>query len=169
MNELDAAGGRGASRARAAPTRSSQRSEEFLTGARHAPEADRVLATVLFTDIVSSSTHAAGIGDQRWRDLLGSYEALGRRELARFRGREVKNLSDGALLGIEAPQFQTLLPAVEKDPPPLLDLMHGHLDLAGDLVNRFTPHDPQHHFRLALRAPPLGQLLASTLRRHARL
>ena len=77
--------------------------EEFLTGARHAPEADRVLATVLFTDIVGSTAHAAGMGDQRWRDLLGSYQALVRGELARSRGREVKTLGDGFLATFDGP------------------------------------------------------------------
>src|SRR5207244_13092180 len=71
--------------------------EEFLTGARHAPEADRVLATVLFTDIVGSTAHAAGMGDQRWRDLLGSYQALVRGGLARARGRGGKPLGAGCL------------------------------------------------------------------------
>jgi class 3 adenylate cyclase len=63
--------------------------EEFLTGVRQGPEVDRVLATVLFTDIVGSTERAAEIGDQGWRHLLESYYNVVRRELARFRGREV--------------------------------------------------------------------------------
>src|SRR3990167_9118935 len=63
--------------------------EEFLTGERHAPDLDRVLATVLFTDIAGSTERAASVGDRRWRDLLGSYQALVRAELRRFRGREI--------------------------------------------------------------------------------
>ena len=63
--------------------------EEFLTGVRHGPEPDRVLATVLFTDIVGSTEKAAALGDRRWRDLLEGHHTLVRRELARFRGREI--------------------------------------------------------------------------------
>jgi pimeloyl-ACP methyl ester carboxylesterase len=77
--------------------------EEFLTGTRSAPEPDRVLATVLFTDIVRSTERAAELGDARWRELLGAYEAAVRRELPRFRGREVKMLGDGCLATFDGP------------------------------------------------------------------
>ena len=63
--------------------------EEFLTGVRPAAEPDRVLATVLFTDIVGSTTRAVELGDRRWRDLLSNHNAIVRRELERYRGREV--------------------------------------------------------------------------------
>ncbi|HET6642300.1 MAG TPA: alpha/beta fold hydrolase, partial [Gaiellaceae bacterium] len=63
--------------------------EEFLTGARPHPALDRVLATVLFTDIVGSTQLAAELGDHRWQGLLEQHNALVRRELERFRGREV--------------------------------------------------------------------------------
>jgi pimeloyl-ACP methyl ester carboxylesterase len=59
--------------------------EEFLTGSRHVPEADRVLATVLFTDIVASTQRAAEFGDRRWRDLLDAHDDVVRRQLDRFR------------------------------------------------------------------------------------
>ncbi len=58
---------------------------------------DRVLATVLFTDIVSSTEKAAALGDRRWRDLLDNHHATIRRNLARFRGHEVKTTGDGIL------------------------------------------------------------------------
>ncbi len=77
--------------------------QEFLTGVRPAPEPDRVLATVLFTDIVGSTQHAAELGDRRWRDLLDSYYALARRELDRFRGREIKTTGDGFLATFDGP------------------------------------------------------------------
>ena len=77
--------------------------QEFLTGMRPAPEADRVLATVLFTDIVGSTERAAQLGDRRWRDLLEHYYALARKELARFRGREVKTTGDGFLATFDGP------------------------------------------------------------------
>jgi len=77
--------------------------QEFLTGARAAPEHDRVLATVLFTDIVGSTERAAELGDRRWRELLASHEAIVRRELARHRGSEVKTTGDGFLATFDGP------------------------------------------------------------------
>ncbi len=77
--------------------------QEFLTGVRPAPEPDRVLATVLFTDIVGSTQRAAEVGDYRWRELLHSYYAMARRELDRFRGREVKTTGDGFFATFDGP------------------------------------------------------------------
>ena len=77
--------------------------EEFLTGARSVPEPDRVLATVMFTDIVGSTERAAEFGDARWRELLAAHQAAVRRELERFRGREVKTLGDGSLATFDGP------------------------------------------------------------------
>jgi pimeloyl-ACP methyl ester carboxylesterase len=77
--------------------------EEFLTGTRPMPEPDRVLATVLFTDIVGSTERAVELGDRRWRDLLGAHDAAVRRELDRFRGREVDTAGDGFLATFDGP------------------------------------------------------------------
>jgi class 3 adenylate cyclase len=77
--------------------------EEFLTGARTVPEPERILATVMFTDIVSSTQRAQEVGDERWRVLLAEHQAVARRELARFRGREVKMLGDGCLSTFDGP------------------------------------------------------------------
>jgi pimeloyl-ACP methyl ester carboxylesterase len=77
--------------------------EEFLTGARSLPDPDRVLATVMFTDIVGSTERAAELGDARWRELLAEHQAAVRRELTRFRGREVKTLGDGCLATFDGP------------------------------------------------------------------
>jgi len=77
--------------------------EEFLTGARHARDSERILATVLFADIVDSTRRAAELGDRRWRDLLGSIEAAVVRELSRFRGRAVKTMGDGFLATFDGP------------------------------------------------------------------
>jgi pimeloyl-ACP methyl ester carboxylesterase len=77
--------------------------EEFLTGARSAPDADRVLATVMFTDIVGSTERAAELGDARWRDVLAIYQAAVERQLTRFRGRQVKTLGDGCLATFDGP------------------------------------------------------------------
>jgi class 3 adenylate cyclase len=72
--------------------------EEFVTGVRPTPEPDRVLATVLFADIVGSTERAAELGDHAWRDLLESHHAAVRRELARFRGREIDSAGDAHTL-----------------------------------------------------------------------
>jgi class 3 adenylate cyclase len=77
--------------------------EEFLTGARSVPEPDRVLATVMFTDIVGSTERAARAGDARWREQLAAHQEAVRRELSRFRGREVKMLGDGCLATFDGP------------------------------------------------------------------
>ena len=77
--------------------------EEFLTGTRPVPELDRVLATVLFTDIVGSTERAVELGDRRWRDVLATHDAAVRRELERFRGREVDTAGDGFLAAFDGP------------------------------------------------------------------
>jgi pimeloyl-ACP methyl ester carboxylesterase len=77
--------------------------EDFLTGARRGPEPDRVLATVMFTDIVGATERAAGLGDRRWRELLESHHAVVRKELARFRGREIDTAGDGFLAAFDGP------------------------------------------------------------------
>ena len=77
--------------------------EEFLTGSISAAEGHRVLATVLFTDIVGSTARAEQLGDQRWRNLLEAHHTAVRRELARFRGNEVRSLGDGFLATFDGP------------------------------------------------------------------
>jgi pimeloyl-ACP methyl ester carboxylesterase len=77
--------------------------EEFLTGVRPAPEADRFLATVLFTDIVNGTAKAAELGDRRWSELVESHHATVRRELARFRGVEVDTAGDGFFATFDGP------------------------------------------------------------------
>jgi class 3 adenylate cyclase len=77
--------------------------EEFLTGERHRTEPDRMLATVLFTDICNSTEHAARMGDRGWRYMLERHDALFRRSLERHRGREVKHTGDGFLATFDGP------------------------------------------------------------------
>jgi class 3 adenylate cyclase len=77
--------------------------EEFLTGRVTAPTTDRVLATVLFTDIVRSTEVAAEQGDERWRDTLAAHEALVRRQLDRFNGKLIKTTGDGVLATFDGP------------------------------------------------------------------
>jgi class 3 adenylate cyclase len=77
--------------------------EEFVTGERRRSETDRVLATVVFTDIVNSTEHATTLGDRRWRETLDTYDATVARELERFRGRLVKTTGDGTLATFDGP------------------------------------------------------------------
>jgi pimeloyl-ACP methyl ester carboxylesterase len=77
--------------------------EEFLTGARHAADIDRVLATVMFTDIVDSTRRAAELGDVRWRSLLDSHNDLVREVIGLYHGREVKTTGDGFLVTFDGP------------------------------------------------------------------
>jgi class 3 adenylate cyclase len=77
--------------------------EEFVTGRRPALEIDRVLATVMFTDIVGSTETASRLGDGQWRELLAEHNALVRSRLARWRGTEVKTIGDGFLATFDGP------------------------------------------------------------------
>jgi class 3 adenylate cyclase len=77
--------------------------QEFLTGVRPPPERDRVLATVLFTDIVGSTEHASAIGDRAWKELLDRHHAVVREELNRYRGREIDTAGDGFLATFDGP------------------------------------------------------------------
>lgn len=77
--------------------------EEFLTGARSAPTGDRVLATVMFTDIVDSTRTAHAMGDDKWRDVLKGHDEEIRRNLDRYRGTEIKALGDGFLATFDGP------------------------------------------------------------------
>ncbi len=77
--------------------------QEFVTGARPEPEANRVLATVMFTDIVDSTVRAVALGDKRWKQLLAQHDQIVRSELARGSGREIKTTGDGFLATFDGP------------------------------------------------------------------
>jgi pimeloyl-ACP methyl ester carboxylesterase len=77
--------------------------QEFLTGSRSEQDVDRVLATVMFTDIVDSTRRAAELGDRQWRALLDRHDETVRQQLKRFRGSEVKNLGDGFMATFDGP------------------------------------------------------------------
>jgi class 3 adenylate cyclase len=77
--------------------------EEFLTGVRQTAPATRVLATVLFTDIVASTERASELGDRRWRDLLEVHDDIGRRLVEQWGGRVVKSTGDGLLATFDGP------------------------------------------------------------------
>ncbi|HEV8151285.1 MAG TPA: adenylate/guanylate cyclase domain-containing protein [Solirubrobacteraceae bacterium] len=89
--------------------------EEFLTGQRAARQPDRMLATVLFTDIVDSTARAAALGDQTWRQLIGRHDDLMRREIERHRGRPVKTLGDGFLATFDGPARAIWCAAAARD------------------------------------------------------
>ena len=120
--------------------------EEFLTGVRPAPEPERVLATVMFTDIVGSTQHAARLGDRRWRDLLESHNAVVRRELARFRGREVDSAGDGFLATFDGPARAIRCGLAISDGVKTLGIevrvgLHtGEIELAGDNIRGIAVH-----------------------------
>jgi class 3 adenylate cyclase len=77
--------------------------EEFLTGRRTTAEIDRILVTLLFTDIVKSTEVAASLGDHRWRSLLDAHDRTVREELSRFRGTEIKTMGDGFMASFDGP------------------------------------------------------------------
>ncbi|MBI2466358.1 MAG: alpha/beta fold hydrolase [Candidatus Rokubacteria bacterium] len=141
--------------------------EEFLTGVRHGPEPDRVLATVLFTDIVGSTERAAELGDRRWRDLLDSYYAAARRELARFRGRELDTAGDGVLASFDGPArgvrcAESLLEAVRSLGLQLRAGLHtGECEVMGDKLGGLAVHIGA---RVAAQAGPGEVLVSHTVR-----
>jgi class 3 adenylate cyclase len=77
--------------------------QEFLTGVRSMPSPERVLSTVLFTDVVGSTERAVDLGDERWRELLRSHDERVRSQLERFHGREVNTTGDGFLATFDGP------------------------------------------------------------------
>ncbi|MGH8301289.1 MAG: adenylate/guanylate cyclase domain-containing protein [Steroidobacteraceae bacterium] len=77
--------------------------QEFLTGTRSPPRSDRILVTLLFSDIVGSTAHASMLGDSRWRELIARHDATAARQLARFGGHQVKHTGDGFLARFDGP------------------------------------------------------------------
>jgi class 3 adenylate cyclase len=77
--------------------------EEFLTGSQHRPEPNRMLATILFTDIVGSTDSAMRLGDRRWSEILEAHHRVVRQQLDRFRGREIDTAGDGFLAAFDGP------------------------------------------------------------------
>jgi len=139
----------------------------FLTGVREGPESDRVLATVLFTDIVGSTEHAAMLGDRRWRDVLENHDVLVRRELARFRGREVKTLGDGFLATFDGPARAIRCASAIRDGVRPLGIeiksgLHtGECELMGDDVGGIAVHIGA---RVVAHAAPGEVLVSSTVK-----
>jgi pimeloyl-ACP methyl ester carboxylesterase len=120
--------------------------EEFLTGVRGVAESDRVLLTVLFTDIVGSTDRAVQLGDEQWRRLLEQHDELVRRYLARFGGREVDTAGDGFFAVFDGPAravrcAQALTEAVRELGLEIRAGLHtGEVELRGDEVAGLAVH-----------------------------
>jgi class 3 adenylate cyclase len=120
--------------------------EEFLTGQLPAHHSDRVLATVLYTDIVGSTESMAHVGDRRWKDLLGTHDALVVAEIERFRGQKVKSTGDGVLATFDGPGRAIRCACAIRDEVGSLGIdvragLHsGEIELHGDDVAGMAVH-----------------------------
>jgi class 3 adenylate cyclase len=123
--------------------------EEFVTGRLPAHEIDRVLATVLFTDVVSSTDQLAGMGDRRWSELLATHDGLTRAELERFRGREIETTGDGFLATFDGPGRALRCACAIRDAVRAIGIkvrvgLHtGEIDLHGDHIGGIAVHIAQ--------------------------
>jgi class 3 adenylate cyclase len=137
--------------------------EEFLTGGRRSASGQRRLLTVLFTDIVDSTSRAANLGDARWRDELAAHDAAMRREIGRFGGREVKTIGDSFLVTFDAPSHglrcaQAMVASVERLGLQIRCGLHtGECEVMGEDVGGMAVHIAS---RVAGLARP-GEVLAS--------
>jgi class 3 adenylate cyclase/esterase/lipase len=141
--------------------------EEFITGARSGPEPDRVLVTVLFTDIVGSTERAAAVGDRRWRELLDGYIAVARRHVERFRGNEVDVAGDGLFAVFDGPARAIRCACAIRDAVQPLGLevragLHtGECQVAGVKFSGIAVHTGA---RIAAAARPQEVLVSGTVR-----
>ena len=141
--------------------------EEFLTGSRRGPEPDRVLATVLFTDIVGSTQRAAELGDRRWTELLAEHHRIVRAELDRHRGKVVRVEGDGTLSTFDGPaRAVNCAAAIQRALAPLgveirAGLHTGEVELAGTGVEGIAVHIGA---RVASLAAPREVLVSSTVK-----
>ena len=119
---------------------------EFLTGDRPIVEVERILTTVLFTDIVGSTALAASVGDQRWHSMLDAHDKTVRQQLKRFRGREINTTGDGFVASFDGPAraircAQAILEATEKIGIRLRVGMHtGECEVRGDDLGGLAVH-----------------------------
>src|SRR6202011_5456580 len=140
---------------------------EFLTGERADLADDRVLATVLFTDIVDSTRRAAEMGDRDWHALLDAHDAVVRSQLARFRGREVNTSGDGFLAMFDGPQRAIRCAMSIRDAVQALGLqvragLHtGECEIRGEDIGGIAVHIGA---RVSALAGPNDVLVSSTLR-----
>jgi pimeloyl-ACP methyl ester carboxylesterase len=140
---------------------------EFLTGFREAPEPEKVLATVLFTDIVESTDRARELGDIEWTALLGQHHTTVRAVLAQYRGREIDTTGDGFLAAFDGPArgircAQAILDALDGIGIPARSGLHtGEVEVVGDKLAGIAVHTGA---RVAAAAGPGEVLVSSTVR-----
>jgi class 3 adenylate cyclase len=144
------------------PERTLGEIEEFLTGTRHAPEPERMLATVLFTDIVDSTSTAARVGDHRWRGMLEEHQRSVRGALNTFNGREIKSTGDGFLATFDGPGrgiqcAQAILSSGPRDMRVRTGLHTGEIEVMGDDIGGIAVHIAA---RVSAQAGP-GEVLVS--------
>jgi class 3 adenylate cyclase/pimeloyl-ACP methyl ester carboxylesterase len=139
--------------------------EEFVTGHTSVAEPDdRVLATVLFTDVVGSTTHAASLGDRRWRELLDLFQAAVRRELEHHRGKEINTRGDDFLVTFDGPAraircAQAIAEAAAKLGLEVRCGVHtGEVEMRGDDISGIAVHIGARVSALAV----AGEILATT-------
>lgn len=140
---------------------------EFLTGVREGPEPERVLATVLFTDLVGSTERARELGDRRWRDLLERHHEAVRSQLTRFSGREIDTAGDGFLAAFDGPAraircAQAIVSAVDAIGLAVRAGVHtGECEVLGEKLAGLAVHVGA---RVAAQAGPGQVLVSSTVR-----
>jgi class 3 adenylate cyclase len=141
--------------------------EEFITGIRHHPDPDRVLATVMFIDIVRSTEHAAEMGDLRWSELLSNFFVAVRKELAVFHGRDMGTRGDGLLATFDGPNRAIRCASSLREILRPLGLqvrsgLHtGECELNGDDIEGIAVHIAA---RVAATAGPDEVVVSSTVR-----
>jgi class 3 adenylate cyclase len=140
--------------------------EEFVTGQLPAIAVDTVLATVLFTDIVDSTAHATALGDRGWRYRLDDHDSMVRRQLGRFRGREIKTMGDGFLATFDGPARAIRCGCAIRDEARQLGInvragLHtGEIELLGDDIGGTTVNIGA---RVAALAGPAEVLVSRTV------
>jgi class 3 adenylate cyclase len=140
--------------------------EEFVTGRLPHHELDRVLATVLFTDVVGSTDQVAGMGDRRWSELLATHDDLTRAEFERFRGREIRTTGDGFLAVFDGPGRAVRCACAIRDAVRAIGMgvrvgLHtGEIELRGDDIGGIAVHIAQ---RVQALAQPDEVLVSRTV------
>ena len=141
--------------------------EQFLTGRLPLPNLDRVLATVLFTDVVGSTEHASQMGDRRWLELLATHDTVVRASLQQFRGREVQSMGDGFLATFDGPGRAVRCACAIRDAvrdlgvEMRIGLHTGEIELQGDDVGGIAVHIAA---RVMTEAQPGEIIVSSTVR-----
>jgi class 3 adenylate cyclase len=141
--------------------------EHFVTGKRSESEPDRILATVLFTDIVDSTRTLADVGDRRWREVLGLFYGVQRQNLERFRGREVDTTGDGLFATFDGPAravrcaFETRDALRARGLSIRAGLHTGECEVLGDRVSGIAVHLGA---RICSSAEPYEVMVSSTVK-----